>query len=97
MLMPHRPGATESIVATMRAANGGGIVKTATEGKNRMRLVTAAKAAVSECFQALVPMPGHSAIAAQLDHSERKIKAISLSRDRDVPVEIVGRAILRTC
>jgi hypothetical protein len=30
----------------MRAANGGGIVKTATEGKNRMRLVTAAKAAV---------------------------------------------------
>jgi hypothetical protein len=94
MLMPHRPGATESIVATIRAANGGGIVKTATDGKNRMRLVTAAKA---DCFQALVPMPGYSAIAAQLDHSEREIKAISLSRDCDIPVEIVSRAILRTC
>jgi hypothetical protein len=78
MLMPHRPGATESIVATIRAANGGGIVK-------------------GECFQALVPMPGYSAIAAQLDHSEREIKAISLSRDCDIPVEIVSRAILRTC
>ena len=86
--MPHRPGATESIVATMRAANGGGIVKTATDGKNRMRLVTAAKAAVkvnasrhsSQCL--VTPPQPRSLIIASAKSKPHRSAAIATSRLR---------------
>jgi hypothetical protein len=47
MLIPKRPLEIESIVTAMRAANGGGTVRTAQVANSWMRLVTAASPAIS--------------------------------------------------
>jgi hypothetical protein len=46
MLIPNRPCEIESIVTAMRAANGGGRVKTAQVANSWMRLVTEARPAI---------------------------------------------------
>jgi hypothetical protein len=73
-----------SIVTAMRAAIGGGMVRTAHVAKSWMRFVTA-----------VVPELRRPAEAVQLDHRQREVESEFLCLLDDRLVEIEGRHVLR--
>src|ERR1700731_2356362 len=95
MLIPNRPCEIESIVTAMRAAIGGGKLRTAQVANSWMRFVTAASPAISERFQIVIPELRWTAKPVQFDHRQRKIEAEAFRLLDDLAIEVEGGPVLR--